>query len=404
MLECGESGDQAANRLIYPLNSELCTQGRPKAGTGMSTDTSEKPQVLVVDDSKVIRRAAIKMLSKDYQVHEAVNGEDGWQQLQRNDAISVVFTDMQMPEVSGIELLRRIRKSEDDRLAALPVIMITGADDSEEARSMVYDAGVTDFITKPFQSFDIISRARACARLSNRVVELENRSCHDSLTGLYRSSSFEELGEKAFSFAQRHELQLSAACVEIEGFDDIYLAHGRSVAQQIISAVGKRIEEEMRAEDVAAHLSVARYAVLLPMMNGTGAGAVMGRICENANRLVFKTGRGKIPISLAAGYTLFAKGGQRDFKEMMAQADSALQRALKDSAADKIACFGTQYRRDHKQEIPDDDIRRAVNQILNGAYTEVPDHMLQTVADKLSPFLDYVANRSDTGLTGTDDV
>ena len=61
----------------------------------MNEEATEKPQILVVDDTKVIRRAAIKMLGEGYQVHEAVDGLDGWQQLQRNDAISVVFTDMQ---------------------------------------------------------------------------------------------------------------------------------------------------------------------------------------------------------------------------------------------------------------------------------------------------------------------
>ena len=48
----------------------------------MSEEETEKPQILIVDDSRVIRRAAFKMLSDDYLVHEAVDGMAGWQQLQ----------------------------------------------------------------------------------------------------------------------------------------------------------------------------------------------------------------------------------------------------------------------------------------------------------------------------------
>ena len=49
----------------------------------MGEEETEKPQILIVDDSRVIRRAAFTMLSDDYLVHEAVYGKGGWQQMQR---------------------------------------------------------------------------------------------------------------------------------------------------------------------------------------------------------------------------------------------------------------------------------------------------------------------------------
>ena len=49
----------------------------------MAEEETEEPQILIVDDSRVIRRAAFTMLSDDYLVHEAVDGRDGRQQLQR---------------------------------------------------------------------------------------------------------------------------------------------------------------------------------------------------------------------------------------------------------------------------------------------------------------------------------
>jgi diguanylate cyclase (GGDEF)-like protein len=368
----------------------------------MNVDSTEKPQVLVVDDSKVIRRAAIKMLSDDYHVHEAVDGLDGWQQLQRNDAISVVFTDMQMPVMNGVELLANIRHSDDERLSALPVIMITGADDTEDAKRKVYESGATDFITKPFQSIDLLSRARSYAGLNRKVVELEQKTSHDKLTGLFASASFEEQGGKAFSFAVRHQLQLTTVYLQVESFDDLYLACGKSIAQQIIVTIGKRLQEMMRTEDVAAHLGVARYAVLLPLTNDASARVVVSRICESINKLVFNTGDEKIHISLAAGYAAIGKNAQHDFSAMMEQADTALQQALNSTTGNKIVCYFEQAQAERKPFVNDKDMVKAFQHILDGAYAEVPDNMLQAVADKLTPFLDYVANRSDTGMTGTD--
>ena len=49
--------------------------------TGMSEEETEKPQILIVDDSRVIRSAAFTMLSDDYLVHETVDGMDSWEQL-----------------------------------------------------------------------------------------------------------------------------------------------------------------------------------------------------------------------------------------------------------------------------------------------------------------------------------
>ena len=370
----------------------------------MSEEQTLKPQILVVDDSKVIRRAAAKMLGDDYHVHEAVDGMDAWHQLQRNDAISVVFTDMQMPEMDGLELLANIRNSDDERLAALPVIMITGVGDTEKAKRDVFEAGATDFITKPFESIDLISRARSYARLNRKLTELEKKSSHDQLTGLFSAVGFEEQGEKALSFAIRHRLQLSAVYIEIIGFQDIYLANGKNRAQQILSSVGKRLKQIMRAEDIAARIGVAKFAVLLPMTSDVNTRVVIERIRESIDQLVFNAGQEQIRISLAAGYTTADISDRQKFADIMEQADTALHNAMQSDVEDRIACFydsGDEAGRE--PPITEDDIRKAFGQILNGAYSEVPDHLLQTVADKLTPFLDYVASRSDTGRTGTDD-
>jgi two-component system cell cycle response regulator len=370
----------------------------------MKEEQKEKPQILVVDDSKVIRRAAVKMLGDAYQVHEAVDGMDAWQHLQRNDAISVVFSDMQMPEMNGLELLSNIRNSEDDRLAALPVIMITGVGDNETTKRDVFDAGATDFIAKPFESIDLLSRARSYARLNRKVVELEKKSGHDKLTGLCSVASFEDQGEKALSFAQRHKLQTSAVYLEIIGFQDLYLTHGKTTAQQIIMTVGQRLKDVMRTEDVAARIGVAKYAALLPLTSDVNARVVIRRIRESVGKLVFNTGHEKIRVSLAAGYTTADISERQEFSVIMDQADSALKKALLIKDRERIACFfDAEEEIEQVQPVTEDDIRTAFDHVLKGAYFQVPDHLLQVLAEKLTPFLDYVATRSDTGRTGTND-
>lgn len=360
----------------------------------MGENTTAKPEIVVVDDSRVIRHAAAKMLGDDYTVHVAENGLAGWQLLQQNDAISVAFVDMQMPEMNGMELLTRIRSADNERLAALPVIIITGADDSENTKKQIFEAGATDFITKPFESIDLISRAKSYAHLNRKVVELEKKTSHDKITGLFSAVAFGEHGAKALSFALRHNLHLSMVSLEIVGFQDIYLSHGKRVAQQIIITIAKRLGEVMREEDIAARTGVARYALLLPLTNEASARTVVGRVRESVNKLLFDTGSEKLRIRLASGLVATAPVEGQVFSDIMAQADAALARAIRLNQVEAVQTPPAAP----KPVITEALVNEALQYIIAGDFSRIPDYMLSPVAERLSPFLEYVNSRAGQRL------
>ncbi|MDH5612353.1 MAG: response regulator [Gammaproteobacteria bacterium] len=364
----------------------------------MGEQSSQKPEILIIDDSKVIRAAATKMLGDGYVVREAVDGRDGWQQIQQNKAISVVFSDMQMPVMNGMELLASIRGAEDERIAGLPVIMITGQGDTDEVKQQVFEAGATDFIAKPFSSIDLLTRAKSYAQLNAKVVELEKQTGHDKLTGLFNLKSYEEQGDKALSFAARHGVSISAVYLEIDGFQNIFLSHGKSVATQIIVAVAKRFEAVLRTEDVAARIGVAKYALLLPLTSHTHAKIVVDRVRASINKLVFDTGKEKIRIVLAAGMTSpEAKEGMQ-FADIMEQADATLKRALS-KAGEKLASYieaqPKQVVAEEAGEHLDRELQRAFKLILEGDYFKIERDHLKPLIECLTPFIDYANNQEE---------
>jgi len=359
----------------------------------MSEMSTEKPEVIVVDDSKVIRLAARKMLGTDYIIHLAEDGLVGWEMLQQNSAISVVFTDLSMPNLNGMELLNNIRSSSNDQIANLPVIIMTGHDDSESVKKEVFDAGATDFITKPFESIDLVSRAKAYARLSRKVVELEKKTGYDKLTGLYNANLLVEQGSKAFSFAHRHKLFISAVYFEIQDFQNCFLTHGKKVAQHIIVAVGKRLQEVMREEDIAARLGVAKYALILPMTNKQKTQIVIERVRESINKLVFDTGKEKIRVSFKTGYASPDFSEEIEFNDLLDQADDALQRSIL-SSTEQVVCFDDVLDVEEPPlVITEEDIEQAFSHILAGNYYQIPELHLATVRERLSPFMQYVDNQ-----------
>ncbi len=117
-----------------------------------SFQANENPVILIVDDSRVMRVSMRKALSKEYTVIEAVDGEEGWNKLQEESAIQVVFSDLSMPKLDGFGLLERIRQSDVSHIRDIPFIVITGNDDSEGMHQKVRSLGATDLIGKPFKS------------------------------------------------------------------------------------------------------------------------------------------------------------------------------------------------------------------------------------------------------------
>ncbi len=359
----------------------------------MSEQVTEKPEILVVDDSKVIRLAVKKMLGNDYKIHFAEDGQIAWEILQKEYAISVVFTDLSMPNLDGIELLHHIRSADAEHIAALPVIIITGHEDSDSVKQKVFDAGATDFISKPFESIDLVSRAKAYARLSRKVVELEKKTGYDELTGLYNASSLEQQGVKAFSFASRHKLFISVVLFEITGFEECFLNHGKGVAQHIIATVGKRLQDVMREEDIAARTGVAKYALVLPMTGKQKTEIVINRVRDSMNKLVFDTGKEKIRINFAAGYAVSDLNEENDFKDILEQADNALQRAT-NSLTENVVCYDDEVEIEAPPVVvTEQDIEQAFSHVVDGNFYQIPEQHLAAVLERLSPFMQFADSR-----------
>src|SRR5258705_1652101 len=116
-----------------------------------------KQRVLLVDDSKIVRTTISRLIRKSFDVREEANGEAGWQAIATDPSIVVVFSDIQMPVLDGFALLERIRKSEEPRIRAMPVIVISG-DEDDATKKRARAAGANDFITKTTDGTEILSR------------------------------------------------------------------------------------------------------------------------------------------------------------------------------------------------------------------------------------------------------
>lgn len=130
-----------------------------------------KVSVLVVDDATFIRDLVKKGLRDHFpgiQLEEAVNGRKA-QQLLARQTVDLILCDWEMPEMSGLELLTWARAQ--DNLKTTPFIMVTSRGDKENVVQAI-QAGVSDYIGKPFSNEQLITKVKKALSRSGKLGEL----------------------------------------------------------------------------------------------------------------------------------------------------------------------------------------------------------------------------------------
>jgi two-component system, cell cycle response regulator len=244
----------------------------------MDASQSVKTRILVVDDSRLMRKAAIKMLEAEFDIVVAEDGLEAWELLQSDTKIQVVFTDLSMPRCDGYELLKLVRASEESGLQNTPMIVITGAENDEGARQKALDAGATDFITKPFTSIDVLARARAHANYQRITRQLQAQATMDALTGLANKTGFLDRLQQDISYARRHQHSLALVRLEIDNLRSIFLEQGRNEAEFLIRHIAQLLRSRIRKEDSAARIGLGSFVLSLPSGKVDGLQGMLQRL------------------------------------------------------------------------------------------------------------------------------
>ncbi len=287
----------------------------------------DKVRVLVTDDSRVIRKAISKILSNEFELIEAEDGENAWQHLLRDESIQVLVSDIEMPKLDGYSLICRIRAADPERIRNIPVIVITGADD-ELTRERAFACGATDFIIKPIDGVQLLARTRAHAKLdqTTRKLEetstaLEEQTAVDPLTQLHSRRYFIQRGVQDLAYAKRHGSDLSLIRVDIDNFRPIYKKHGDQVSDQILIWLAKILVTSSRTEDTVARIGGGEFAILTPSSGRMEAAVLCERIRTAVNAGPFKQGNVSVPLTISLGLATLGRDPGETTEELLALAE-----------------------------------------------------------------------------------
>ncbi|WHX25183.1 response regulator transcription factor [Virgibacillus halodenitrificans] len=131
-----------------------------------------KPKILIVEDERKLSRVLeVELSYENYNTEIADSGKDALQRMEEQEW-DLVLLDIMLPELSGLEVLRRVRRTDD----CTPIILLTARDEVHDKVSGL-DLGANDYITKPFQIEELLARIRANLRKPTNE-KVKNQSLH----------------------------------------------------------------------------------------------------------------------------------------------------------------------------------------------------------------------------------
>ncbi|HUE17061.1 MAG TPA: diguanylate cyclase [Planctomycetaceae bacterium] len=253
--------------------------------TVLRTD-AERPEpasellVLVADSDPSALRFLEKILAlSGYRVRCATGGHEALQAFFET-APQLVIIDAALPEISGLDLCRRLRQTAAGREAY--IIMLTAPGD-EETLVRLFDAGVDDFITKPFSARPLFARIRASLRvvgLQERISldrneiqrihaelavahrRLEQDALTDVLTGLPNRRYLIDRLAHDWAAARRGGTPLACMMVDIDRFKSVNDTWGHDVGDAVLRSVAGVLQREVRGTDVVCRFGGEEFVVI----------------------------------------------------------------------------------------------------------------------------------------------
>jgi two-component system, cell cycle response regulator len=288
------------------------------------------PRILIAEDSAVCRKLLESILAdQPYEIHSVTNGRaalDAFAQFRPD----ILITDWMMPDLSGVELCRQIRKSPSHPTY---ILLVTQNSKKEEIIEGL-DAGADDYITKPFDEGELLARIRVGCRTVQMGREIEMKSAMlekaartDHLTGLPNRLAVEEFATKQLSSAIRYKFNLWVIVTDLDKFKLINDTHGHFAGDEAIKRFASILKSNTRAADICGRLGGDEFLIVMSHGSKKAIVQTIERLrADFANEDCVFNGQA---ISATASFGVAGYDGSEKvtLQELMTRADHALYMA-----------------------------------------------------------------------------
>jgi diguanylate cyclase (GGDEF)-like protein len=224
-----------------------------------TAEIRNRPKVLVCDDDSNVRMLTRQCLEADNMlVVEAASGPEAIKLFQ-SERPDLLFLDVEMPGMDGLEVCRRIRELPQG--VTIPIMIVTGSDDRKSIDDG-FEAGATQYKTKPV-NWSLLSRdVQYMLRASNAFNALKRQedrlrylAYFDPLTNLPNRRSFTEQLNRILKRSQRRDARSALLFIDLDNFKRINDSIGHGRGDKLLVEIAKRLSLELRQEDAISYLA-----------------------------------------------------------------------------------------------------------------------------------------------------
>jgi diguanylate cyclase (GGDEF)-like protein len=219
-----------------------------------------KRLLLVDDDAESLAVARARLADDQIEISCAAGGRAGLAAA-RAEKPDLILLDLDMPDLTGFDVCRRLKA--DPELCMIPVLFLSGSGTPGD-KVHGLDLGAVDYITKPFDDFELRARVRAAIRTKQLQDLLIEHAHIDPLTGLPNRRALMDRLQVEWARMRRHGGELSFIMADIDHFKQVNDTYGHSVGDTVLRRVAKTIARQCRASDLPARYGGDELAVVVP--------------------------------------------------------------------------------------------------------------------------------------------
>lgn len=287
-------------------------------------------RILIAEDDFTSRMMLAGVLKKKgYEVVVTVNGAEAWDALQKPDAPVLAVLDWMMPELDGLEVVRRVRALQNDRPPY--IILLTGKGEKVDIIAGL-DVGANDYLAKPFDPGEL----RARIEVGRRMVEMQaalidsrealaQQATHDPLTGLLNRRAILDRLREEFTRVRRHGDFLAVGICDIDHFKQVNDTHGHQTGDDVLCELTRILRKSIREYDSVGRIGGEEFLVIVPIKAGVDCSSLFGRMCSKVAENKVTTRSGELSVTVSIGVACAADKNTVD--ALLAAADVALYRA-----------------------------------------------------------------------------
>ncbi len=216
--------------------------------------------VLVVSDDTLFSRLVMRKIES--WGHEAAiesTGTSAYERIKR-EPFRVVITGWDLEGMTGPELCKRIRELNRSRYT---YVMIYTSRSDKDSMMEGLEAGIDDYLTRPFNAVELRLRFANGERLLNLEDELRQGAGTDDETGVANDARFRHFLRVVVAENRRAETRGALMFVRVKGYEEILSEHGHGPAQTVMVEIAKMLERSVRESDAVARLSDDEFCLLL---------------------------------------------------------------------------------------------------------------------------------------------